>query len=99
MLVLSRKAGESILIGGNIEVKVLKVERNTVKLGIEAPREFKVYRKELYERIMLENLQAVRSGVMELKGVINLGKSDGGSDKKVGKPSKNGADNRGGRKT
>ena len=92
MLVLSRKAGESIRIGGSIEVKVLKIDRNTVKLGIEAPREFKVYRKELYERIMLENLQAVRSTVTELKGVIDLGKGDGRSDKKVRESGKNGSD-------
>ena len=92
MLVLSRKTGESILIGGSIEVKVLKVDRNTVKLGIEAPREFKVYRKELYERIMLENLQAAKSTVTELKGVIDLGKGNGRADKKIGKSGENGSD-------
>ncbi len=92
MLVLSRRAGESILIGGSIEVKVLKVEKNSVKLGIEAPREFKVYRKELYERIMLENLQAARSVVKELRGVMRFGEGDKRSDKEVREPSENGTD-------
>ncbi len=94
MLVLSRKVGESILIGGNIEVKVLKVDKNTVKIGIEAPREFKVYRKELYEKIVQENLQAVRSSVTNLRGVIEIGKGDGRSDKKAGEPGENGSDKR-----
>ena len=92
MLVLSRKVGESILIGGNIEVKVLKVDKNTVKIGIEAPREFKVYRKELYEKIVQENLQAARSNITNLKGGIEIGKGDGRVDKKTGKPGEDGPD-------
>lgn len=59
MLVLSRKTNESIMIGDNIEVKVVDVIGRTVKLGIEAPRDVAVHRKEVYEAIKSENLQAV----------------------------------------
>ena len=79
MLVLSRRVGESILIGNEIEIKILKVERNAVKIGVEAPKKYKIYRKELYEKIMRENIEAVKSGVMELKGVLGLGEGDGGA--------------------
>lgn len=59
MLVLSRKTNESIMIGDNIEVRVVDVVGRTVKLGIEAPRDVAVHRKEVYEAIKSENLQAV----------------------------------------
>jgi len=49
MLVLSRKMNESIVIGDNIVITVVKVDRNTVRLGIEAPPEVKVFRQELLE--------------------------------------------------
>ena len=51
MLVLSRKHGESVVIGGGITVIVLKVKGNMAQLGIEAPKEIPVHRSELYERI------------------------------------------------
>lgn len=51
MLVLSRKLGESIVIGGQITVKVVRVEGDTVRLGIEAPREVPVHRTEVLQRI------------------------------------------------
>ena len=50
MLVLSRKINESIVIGDNIVITVLKVDRNTVRLGIEAPQAVKVFRHELLEQ-------------------------------------------------
>ena len=58
MLVLSRKSNESIMIGGNIEVIVLGVEGDIVKLGIRAPKEVDIYRQELYQVIQAENLAA-----------------------------------------
>jgi carbon storage regulator len=51
MLVLSRKHGESVIIGGGITVKVLKVKGNLVQLGFDAPKEVPIHRGELYERI------------------------------------------------
>jgi carbon storage regulator len=47
MLVLSRKLGEKIVIGDNIVVTVVKIDRNQIRLGIEAPHEIPVYREEI----------------------------------------------------
>ena len=51
MLILSRKLNESIVIDGKIIVKVLRIEKDTVKLGIQAPIELSVHRQEIYEAI------------------------------------------------
>jgi len=51
MLVLSRKSDESICINENVVVTVLSIQGDKVRLGIEAPREMPVHRKEVYERI------------------------------------------------
>jgi len=58
MLVLTRKENESIMIGEDIEVKVLDLKENQVKIGIVAPREVAVHRREVYEAIQAENAQA-----------------------------------------
>lgn len=58
MLVLSRKARESIQIGNDIEVKVLAIEGDQVKLGIEAPQSVDIHRKEVYLDIQKENSAA-----------------------------------------
>jgi len=54
MLVLSRQKDESIIIGGNIEITVIDVRGDKVRLGINAPREVPVHRKEIYEAIQRE---------------------------------------------
>ena len=51
MLVLTRKAGQSIIIGGGVEVQVLSVAGEKVRVGVTAPREVGIYRNEVYERI------------------------------------------------
>ncbi|MDP8078871.1 carbon storage regulator CsrA [Phocoenobacter skyensis] len=51
MLILTRKLGESLLIGDNVEVTVLSVRGNQVKLGINAPKEVSVHREEVYKQI------------------------------------------------
>ena len=61
MLVLSRKKGESIIIGDNIEISIIDIQGDTIRLGINAPREIQIYRKELYEEIKNENLKATAS--------------------------------------
>ncbi len=61
MLVLTRKSGESIVIGRETEVKVLSVDGGSVRLGIEAPREVAIYRRELFEAIRAENIRSARS--------------------------------------
>lgn len=61
MLYLSRKVGESIVIDGNIEIVVTVIANKQVKLGVEAPRNSSVYRKELLEKIKRENEEAIDS--------------------------------------
>lgn len=58
MLVLSRKKNESIMIGGTIEIKIISVDGEQVRIGIEAPRNLEVYRKEIFDAIQEENRQA-----------------------------------------
>ena len=59
MLALSRKQGESIVIGNNIEITVLEAKGDQVKIGISAPKSVPVYRKEIYAQIQEENSEAV----------------------------------------
>ena len=58
MLVLSRQRDESIIIGDNVVITVVDVRGDKVKLGIEAPKEISVHRREVYEAILRENRQA-----------------------------------------
>ena len=66
MLILSRKKDESILVGSDIEITVVSVQGDQVKLGIKAPKQVDVYRKELFEEIQHENVEAA-----EIK--VNIG--------------------------
>ena len=50
MLILSRKIGESVIIDGNIEVKILDIKKDTVRIGVHAPEHIVVDRKEIHER-------------------------------------------------
>jgi len=61
MLVLARRAGETIVINGEIRVTVLSVEGERARLGIEAPRSIPIVREEIYEAVRAENLQAART--------------------------------------
>ncbi|MDN4066436.1 carbon storage regulator CsrA [Paenibacillus vini] len=58
MLVLSRKKGESIIISDTIEVVILETEGDTVKIGIQAPRDVEIHRKEIFEAILNSNREA-----------------------------------------
>ena len=51
MLILTRKVGESVLVGDDISITVLSVRGNQVKLGVQAPKEVSVHREEIYQRI------------------------------------------------
>ena len=70
MLVLTRKENESIMIGDDIEVKVLDLKDSQVKLGIVAPRSVAVHRREIYLAIQAENAQA--AAPTQIDGLSNL---------------------------
>lgn len=59
MLVLSRKKDESIMIGDHIEIKILAVEGEQIKIGIVAPKTVKVHRSEVFEAIQAQNREAL----------------------------------------
>jgi len=61
MLALSRKQGESIMIGSDIEITVLEVKGEQIKIGISAPKSVPVYRKEIYTQIQDVNRESVAS--------------------------------------
>ena len=67
MLVLTRKKGETIMIGDQIEVKVISVDGDQVKLGIVAPKSVKVHRSEVFEAIQQQNKEAMATSVDVLK--------------------------------
>ena len=71
LLVITRKKGESILIGDDIEISISKIEDGSVKLAIKAPKEMTILRKELYEEVQNENKEATK---MNIELVKMLGK-------------------------
>ena len=71
MLALSRKKNEALVINNNIEITVLEIKGEQVKLGISAPKEVPVYRKEVYVQIQEANKEAVDvSGMEALKNLL-----------------------------
>lgn len=69
MLVITRKKGESLMIGDDIEVTIAKLDDGSVKLGINAPKEVTILRKELYEQVKDENVKATEFDLNLLKGI------------------------------
>ena len=70
MLALARKSNESIMLGNDIEITVLEIKGDQVKLGIKAPNSVPIYRKEIYLQIQEENRQAVRE--VDVEAIKNL---------------------------
>ncbi len=60
MLILTRKSNEAINIGDDITITILDIRGNQVRIGIEAPADIRVHRKEIYEKIKAENLVAAQ---------------------------------------
>ena len=69
MLVLTRKSGEAIQIGDNITITIVEIKGNQVRLGIDAPSDVLIYRKELYERIREENLISARVSIDDFRSI------------------------------
>lgn len=70
MLVLNRKKGESIIIGDKIEIQIIDIQGDNIKLGIEAPKEISILRKELYEEIITTNREASQN-LSEYKEILS----------------------------
>lgn len=66
MLVLTRKPGEGIIVGENIKVTIVEVRGGGIRIGIEAPREQKIYRQEVYDRICQENREATQWNLADI---------------------------------
>ena len=71
MLALSRKKNEALIINNNIEITVLEIKGEQVKLGISAPKDVPIYRKEVYVQIQEANKEAVNmDGLAALRGLL-----------------------------
>jgi carbon storage regulator len=72
MLALTRKKGEALVINNNIEVTVIEVRGDQIKLGITAPKDVPIYRKEVYLQIQKENEESINAdGLNELLGLMD----------------------------
>ncbi len=73
MLVLTRKAGEGIAIGDDITIKVIEMKGGSIRIGIDAPQNKKIYRQEVYDRICQENKAALQWDINDLDTLsVNL---------------------------
>jgi carbon storage regulator len=72
MLVLTRKTNESIMIGDQVEIVIVDIHGDQVKVGIRAPREVAVHRKEVYDEIKKANISAVQDKKPKLTGFSSL---------------------------
>jgi carbon storage regulator len=73
MLVLSRQRDETIMIGDDIEVTVVDIRGDKVRLGINAPKEISVHRKEVYDAIRRENRAAAQVKPEDIPGLARIG--------------------------
>ena len=95
MLVLSRQVDETIMIGDDIEVTVVDIRGDKVRLGITAPKEIAVHRKEVYEAIKRENRDAARVKPEDLPHIGKLGGNAGNNPQPGPRPPSNGGGNGG----
>lgn len=72
MLILTRKKNESIIIDNNIEIIITEIEDGKVKIGIKAPKDIDIHRKEIFETIQKENKEAVSNQMFDVKSLKNI---------------------------
>lgn len=80
MLVLTRKLGESIAIDDHIKIMVVQIKGKQVRLGIQAPKETKIHRQEVYESIQTSNKEAADSSPQSVSHMADLIKRGGGAN-------------------
>jgi carbon storage regulator len=88
MLVVTRKQDESVIIGNEIEVMILRIDRHSVRIGIKAPRHISVHRKEIFVEIMQENIAASSSQLLEISKLQEIIGTSGLADKETKSPVK-----------
>ena len=89
MLILARRIGESIMIGDQVEISVVDIKGDQVKLGIKAPAQVKVYRREVYAASQEENRAAASAGpqsLPRLEGLLGGAPSTPGGVPSTGNP-------------
>lgn len=69
MLIITRKKGESLMIGDDIEIVISKIDDGSVKIGVKAPRDIEILRKELYEEVEQENKEATKIDISMLGNI------------------------------
>jgi carbon storage regulator len=72
MLVLTRKVGESIAIGDQIKVRVVEVKGNSIRIGIDAPADFRIYREEIYLKVQEQNRLASSWDLADFQNAVNM---------------------------
>ena len=72
MLVLTRKTGEGIIIGDDIKITIVELKGGGVRVGIDAPRDMKIHRQEVYDRIKQENQEATQWDIADLNELSTL---------------------------
>jgi carbon storage regulator len=71
MLIITRKKGESLMIGEDIEIIISKIDDGSVKIGIKAPKDVSILRKELYDEVERENREAIKVDLNVLNSIKN----------------------------
>lgn len=69
MLVLTRKLGEGIVIDDDVTITIVEMKGGNVRIGIDAPRHKKIYRQEVYDRIVEENREAAQWNMLDLEKI------------------------------
>lgn len=72
MLVLTRKIGEGIVIGNDVTITILEMKGGNVRIGIEAPRDKKIYRQEIFNRVVEENREAAHWHMTDLDQISDI---------------------------
>ena len=80
MLILTRKPGESVYIGDDIKITIVELKGHQIRVGIDAPKDFRIYREEIYLQILEENRKAAESPVgTDMGSLEGLSQAWGGS--------------------
>lgn len=76
MLVITRKKDDAVIIGDNIEIRILDIQKGKVKIAIDAPRDIAVLRKEIIQEVRETNIQAGEKGSLDIGGLADKIKMD-----------------------